>query len=213
MGCLYSSDKIAMLANICNWDQRLEAREIEKRGWSSSLCLWIMTIANGDGSFFCPEIRCKTNASGANQTTAWVPHAETKLGGMMCSGLLDFVSMSMHHDGLHVKGWLWQSERFIDLSDLKSLCQDIHKHAESHISNLTGAEIHHDFSFLLHAYGEEDNEENGSKMREFFWALLVKLSMLQEHECANLVWEAVKLRYAGGFYGRSLQTIPICDDS
>ncbi|KAF2819247.1 HET-domain-containing protein [Ophiobolus disseminans] len=196
LGCLYPSDKIAMLQNTCQWTKRLDTREVLNRGWSFSLCVWMLAIANGDGSFFCREDGCNTSGLLHN---AWAPSAQTNISALHCSGLIDHVAMELGESGLQTQGWLWKIDRFIDLPDLVPVIEAIDRDVpETEDSAWDGYE-----------FKRFPVEDKATKLKEFFWALLLKLSELKEVDVANLVWEAAKLRYRGGFYGRTLVSFPI----
>lgn len=175
LGCLYPSDKLAMLANTCHWEKRIDTREIDKRDWSFSLCIWMLAIANKDASFFCAEESCRTN--GLVENAAWAPRASTKLESMYCGGLLDHVSMRLDQDGLHTEGWLCKAERFLELRELIPLIKEIDQNVPEREKS---AWINYEFK----SYYEEDTK---TKLQEFFWSLLLRLSALGEDEIANLI--------------------------
>lgn len=49
-------DRLAILANLCDWDVRLDTQEIEKNHQSLSTCIFVLAILNGDHSLLYPEV-------------------------------------------------------------------------------------------------------------------------------------------------------------
>lgn len=52
----YLPDRLAILANLCDWDVRLDTKEIEKNHQSLSNCIFVLAILNGDHSLLYPEV-------------------------------------------------------------------------------------------------------------------------------------------------------------
>ncbi|KAF3925207.1 hypothetical protein ABW20_dc0103500 [Dactylellina cionopaga] len=50
--CKYVSDRLAILANLCNYQVRVNTAELRKRDFTFSACALAMTIMNNDLSFF-----------------------------------------------------------------------------------------------------------------------------------------------------------------
>jgi hypothetical protein len=55
---LIPSNKLAMLANSCDWMKRIDTREGNTTNWSFSACAWVLALSNGDTSFFCQDAAC-----------------------------------------------------------------------------------------------------------------------------------------------------------
>lgn len=112
--CSVPSDKIALVANCCNWRRRIGAELVNSPGYSYSACLWALAIMNGDASLFCQDPECATNDR--NHRMLWVPHEQTSLRQLTCGKATRGVPMRITTNGLATSGWLWKVFKFIDLS-------------------------------------------------------------------------------------------------
>jgi hypothetical protein len=50
------ADKLAIVANLCDYHLRLNTTELEKTQPSLSVCILVLAVANGDFSLLIPQI-------------------------------------------------------------------------------------------------------------------------------------------------------------
>ncbi|KAH8664370.1 heterokaryon incompatibility protein-domain-containing protein [Xylariales sp. PMI_506] len=128
------ADRIAIFANLCGYEERLNTVELEKSGHSLSLCILALSVANGDLSLLAPEMYKIPSGyspifpSGSSSEFSWV-HSLTKNLHLLDSAILlpssnttiveDARMYSLSSDGLSLLGTLWEIADFIDLEPIK----------------------------------------------------------------------------------------------
>ncbi|KAF4991859.1 hypothetical protein FDECE_13886 [Fusarium decemcellulare] len=133
-GLLRVSDKLAIVANMCEYHVRLNTTEIEKTQNSLATCVLVMSLLNNDLSLLVPQMyrmpestslefpsgkdaefswaHSLTRNTGLLQATKWNPFGQLPLDDM--SGI---VTLSQH--GLSTTGLVWGKSHFIELKQLQ----------------------------------------------------------------------------------------------
>ncbi|VUC20162.1 unnamed protein product [Clonostachys rosea] len=186
--CSQVADKVALVGNSCFWRNILDTREIIKQGLSYNACVWALALANGHASFLCQDPACKSSYK--EDRMLWVPTKSTTVSKLRCSDFINGAQMELTEAGLVTDGWLFRISRFIELGPLKERF------------------IESDKIFHEETDGSKEKKGFSKWYRDFFQDLLISLVKQREFAVAELVWKAVKKRVRGGFYGRSVYTIP-----
>ncbi|PGG96972.1 hypothetical protein GX51_07577 [Blastomyces parvus] len=92
--CSVLVNKLALVANCCDWFERVGADLLNRPDISYSTCLWTLAMMNGDASMFCQDPGCASTE----------PTRDVK--------------MRITEHGLETPGWLWKAAKFVDLSSL-----------------------------------------------------------------------------------------------
>ncbi|KAF2118639.1 heterokaryon incompatibility protein-domain-containing protein [Lophiotrema nucula] len=135
-----AADRLAICANLCDWDFRLDTYSIERTNLPLSACFIVLAMMNGDHSLLVPEL-CPTLAPvsdgphGVRGTEfSWTPsntnalmtsHLSTSNPKGMVYGITNANIYHMCSAGFRTEGVLWKIDRFINLIDLQT------KHAAS----------------------------------------------------------------------------------
>ena len=129
------SDRLAILANLCQYDVRLDTLALDQAGYGFSICALTLSVLNGDMSMLTgltDILEGKWGKQGALQSEekghqghgfSWCMPNNLSLG---CGVFLDketdvlrikVESLSTH--GLGVRGCLWLSDRIIDMAPVR----------------------------------------------------------------------------------------------
>ncbi|OJD18260.1 hypothetical protein AJ78_01699 [Emergomyces pasteurianus Ep9510] len=176
-GCSVPADKLALVANCCDWFKRVGADLVNRPDISYSACLWTLAMMNGDASMFCQDPACASTER--NQRMLWMPSKNTSLIKLACPKATRDVKMRITEHGLETPGWLWRVVKFVDLGSL----------------TLPASSVIYD-------------EESQLQHKKFYWTLLRKLSSINLHSAANVLWKGLKYRASSGIYGRHLVEVP-----
>ena len=116
-GSLVALDKLALVANVCNWQKTIDLSTLDTTKIGYYVCLWALAIINGDASFFCQDKDCVPGPNASRML--WVPHVATNLRKMICTGWINSVPMEISEQGLRTSGWLFRMTRWIDLGSTR----------------------------------------------------------------------------------------------
>ncbi|KAI1389582.1 heterokaryon incompatibility protein-domain-containing protein [Hypoxylon trugodes] len=126
------ADKLAIVANICNYDFRVNTSELDKTESRLGPCIMALALANGDFSLLVPQMyrtpedikfpshddsefswlhNLAQNLQHA-QSTDWNPFGPT-------SGSNNVSVVPLSEKGLSFAGFLWAVDRFLDLASLQ----------------------------------------------------------------------------------------------
>ncbi|KAI0837772.1 heterokaryon incompatibility protein-domain-containing protein [Hypoxylon sp. FL0890] len=127
-------DKLAIIANICSYDRRLNTVELEKTQRSLGACILTLALANGDFSLLIPQIyrspktvaiefpacdgdefswlHCLTQNLQDAESTDWNPYGPTTGGNSTAS-------IRLSEKGLSFPGILWNINKFLNLQTLQ----------------------------------------------------------------------------------------------
>jgi hypothetical protein len=137
------ADRLAIMANLCNYDIRLETRRLDSLGYGFSVCAMVLSVLNGDMSLLAgqnglarAEVRkvdklvSATGDQGGRHGFSWA------LGREVCLDGLPFVDKDevvlrisvkglRMEDGLSVEGTVWVVDRSLGLRSLEArlLCK------------------------------------------------------------------------------------------
>jgi hypothetical protein len=131
-------DRLAILANLCNYSMRLNTKTIEdvekssSENFSFSICVYTLAIANGDisllfGSKIQKEICMASEAKPSPRTRdpvvfSWVPSVETVLHNIPYpeefSGQYFLEDSALQEDGLSLLGYLWKVDHELSLTSI-----------------------------------------------------------------------------------------------
>ena len=134
------ADRIAIMANLCGYDIRLNPTELDRLGFNFSLCAFVLSIINGDMSMLQGYVHPMSNVSGKTEASKPQSHfKENKpVGFTWClpkSATLD--SLRYHEtdladsrfqlrpgiltaSGWLLDGWVWYFDHKIDLVPLRT---------------------------------------------------------------------------------------------
>ncbi|KAI9859244.1 MAG: hypothetical protein M1813_007018 [Trichoglossum hirsutum] len=123
----YIPDGLAILANLCNYPIRLDTTaltqyERERRGCvlSLSLCVYTLSIANGDLSF----LFCSKEEHGSQLVASWVPCSSMSIEGVDFiedEAPLMIAGCEIQAGGMVMPGFLWHIQDCVDLREIRSL--------------------------------------------------------------------------------------------
>jgi len=135
------ADRLAILANLCNYEVRLDSNELDRLGYNFSICAFVLSILNGDMSLLNGHVemmqgqRGKVDFLESDNVCAltrrpgytWCPPASANLDGMVYlerdKDHLRTSVISLTETGLLVQGWLWVVDHKIDVSAvIEKLC-------------------------------------------------------------------------------------------
>jgi Heterokaryon incompatibility protein (HET) len=132
-GCTIVSDRLAIMANSCNYQRRLNIPAVEKAGYHFSTCALTLAIMNGDVNPW-PEY-----ADSDSRQMAWVspvgdrPHVKKTTLAMIAPEFLvlwnrtygsrqdvlhdhpRLPGVRLDMDGFRTRGWLWVNDRQIKI--------------------------------------------------------------------------------------------------
>ncbi|PVH81654.1 hypothetical protein DL98DRAFT_571010 [Cadophora sp. DSE1049] len=124
-GNTHIPDRLAIMANLCNYDVRLNTIEIEKNHQHLGPCVFALALINGDFSLLYPEVyKGLENFKGCkidNNEFSWLRTTPNHLGRLEARFLNTFTynlpSPSTNDNitsaGLSVPGYLWKVDRKI----------------------------------------------------------------------------------------------------
>jgi hypothetical protein len=137
------SDRLAIVANLCEYQVRLKTAELEEKNYSFSTCLLVMALLNGDISIlqFWHELshspsRQIASAAGKReminecsmwQSFSWAPSQIASIQPchpLMGESPMRLVGSSLDHRGLAMQGWMWGIDQRVDLADLHNRFQE-----------------------------------------------------------------------------------------
>jgi hypothetical protein len=131
-------DRLAILANLCNYPMRLNTKTIEdvekssSENFSFSICVYTLAIANGDisllfGSKIQKEIDMASEAklgprSRDSVAFSWVPSVDTVLHNISYpeefGGQYFLEDSELQEDGLSLLGYLWKVDHELSLTGI-----------------------------------------------------------------------------------------------
>lgn len=133
------SDRLAIMANLCNFETRLDALELDELGFDFGICATVLAVINGDMSIMigCEDARATgkggrkdfllstmyTDELKNTRPFSWMLPGQTRLDQVSYLDIdadadllrLDVKSISLEN-GLQVEGCLWIADHTIDLS-------------------------------------------------------------------------------------------------
>ena len=122
-----ASDRPAILANLCDYPQRINTIEAEEHQISLSVCLFLLCIMNGDLSL----VTCHRNIRPSQRLGySWGPHRKESIRSALYSGFNlqewggnppRLVRPILSKRGLRLSGWIWKIGAQLDLSHIKQL--------------------------------------------------------------------------------------------
>ncbi|KAH7309890.1 hypothetical protein B0I35DRAFT_440777 [Stachybotrys elegans] len=187
--CTFVADKVALVTNCCSGSLTINTREIERLGLSYSACIWALAISTGEATFFCQDPECH-NPEKAKRMM-WAPSGATVLSDIRCTGCIKETRMEITEAGLSTTGWLFRIDRFLELAELQA------KYA-----------VDADDTCNADDTSSVDEDRVSTSESVFFEHLLTTLVSKGELALGELVWKAAKRRNRGGFYGRSVFSMP-----
>ncbi|KAH8661613.1 heterokaryon incompatibility protein-domain-containing protein [Tricladium varicosporioides] len=125
-------DRLAILANLCNYPLRLNTKTIEdmekstRENFSFSICVYTLAIANGDISLLFGSKMVSTAKHGPrirdSVVFSWVPSVDTALHNMPYpeefSEQYFLEDSELQEDGLSLLGYLWKVDHKLRLTSV-----------------------------------------------------------------------------------------------
>ncbi|KAK4869146.1 hypothetical protein LT330_006146 [Penicillium expansum] len=118
-------DRAAILANLCDYSQRINTIQAEEHQISLSVCLYLLCIMNGDLSL----VTCHRNIHPSQRLGySWGPHRKESIRSAIYNGFEvsewggnppRLVRPILSKQGLHLSGWIWKIGEKLDLSHIK----------------------------------------------------------------------------------------------
>lgn len=184
------ADRLAILANLCNYEVRIDSNELDRLGYNFSICAFVLSILNGDISLLngyaemMQGKRGKVDSLESDNVCAptrrlgytWCPSASTSLDGIVYldreKDHLRTRVVSLAESGLLVQGWLWAVDHEIDVTIVtEQLC--IRRSQSIVKQSITG---HVDRTLTI----------------EILVSLLCYLHKCAYHGLVNLIWTHVR---------------------
>lgn len=129
------ADRLAIIANLCGYQVRLNVAQIAKSDLPLSACVLMLALMNGDLSLLCPESynsdtrkKLLDVGSDTEQSPSWLrmqiddlKHLSRDIFPSDCyrSGQDDPSLYSLTNAGLVVPGCLWKLNTFLDLTEIQ----------------------------------------------------------------------------------------------
>jgi hypothetical protein len=175
------ADRLAIIANLCHFEKRLNTRELEGR--SLSTCILVLALLNGDLSLFSgiyPSVWASRSLNATGKTWQLPASQALKevytpvLGG---ANIGQIYSLSLTDDGdLDVEGHLWEVDTKVDFTEIQQ------KYA----------------GFNLH---DEDEVNMMPIYRDIYWDILLYLNRKGYPGLVKAIWEMVRKTYVGAPVG------------
>ncbi|ETS81505.1 hypothetical protein PFICI_06507 [Pestalotiopsis fici W106-1] len=133
------ADKLAIVANICGYDFRLDTTELEKSQSSLAICVLALAIGNGDFSLLVPQVyrepetTCLGKTSEDGSEFSWARGVAQSLQDLQMTDWNPFGSSSarvtstpvkLSQNGLSTPGCLWKVDEFVDLGIIQAKYAD-----------------------------------------------------------------------------------------
>ncbi|KAM3075256.1 hypothetical protein ACMFMG_007300 [Clarireedia jacksonii] len=171
------ADRLAIIANLCHFEKRLNTRELEGR--SLSTCILVLALLNGDMSLFSgiyPDVWTSRSLNAVGKTWQLPSSQALKevytpvLGG---ANIGQIYSFSLTDDGdLDLEGHLWEVGTKVDFSDIQR------KYAGSNLL-------------------DEDESNTMPIYRDIYWDILLHLNRNGYPGLVKAIWEIVRNTYIG----------------
>jgi hypothetical protein len=137
--CYFESDRLAIIANMCDYDFRLDTKAVSTNFHSLRLAILALALNNGDTSLLAPEAYPPPDEIYSGE--AYAEHASSSLlfqsffleaSRIEYCQIRDFINTrlqgvtpaSVTPDGLLLKSYLWSVDREIDFTPIQSTWAD-----------------------------------------------------------------------------------------
>lgn len=197
------SDRIAIIANLCDYEVRLDTYALESGNYPFSSCILALSVLNGDFSLLSTysQMLAMQSESGKDFPLTKYTDGRSKeraFSWVQClSGLSVFLEVNRRYrrrfgmprartkqrrptlsqEGLRVRGYLWE---VFELIDLRSVCQQIVSEWEKSLPKSKTRDLQ-----LV---------EDDSFTRNLLWAVLRELASTNRYDVADIIWRWEKPR-------------------
>ncbi|KAF9885869.1 hypothetical protein FE257_012247 [Aspergillus nanangensis] len=119
-------DRLAILANLCDFPVRVNTLVVEERGYGLSICAFVLALLNGDLSLVGAYQR-----GGKREESlgfSWGPPRDWKICSIDWeddSYLYRLVEPEILLGGLALSGWVWCVDRPLDMRDMRDKYRDV----------------------------------------------------------------------------------------
>ena len=127
--CWYPEDRIAILANMCGYEVRLNTEEVAKHCKSLRVGLLAIMLLNGDVSALAPEVYPVPSSSGVPSDSGLLSsfdsqvgrasYCSVKRGNLMVPHVYTHSHRASAGNGLPLHAYLWAVEGELDLTPIK----------------------------------------------------------------------------------------------
>lgn len=121
------SDRLAILANICQYSIRIDTTKVREKGYNLNTCLLTLSLLNGDLSLLVGlERSVWRQASPYSSGFSWLPPASTDLRPAKINTWMEgdeFFRLTDHKitsEGMSFLGILWDIASHVNLSELQA---------------------------------------------------------------------------------------------
>lgn len=126
--CRFEADKIAIMANLCNYERRLDTRTLVSNGYDLSTCMLALAAINGDVSFLDSFAMPQTfrTIQSASQKDALPSTAKNFLRKREWQKWNDdaaqdprLLEVSVALSGFRSRGWVWIVDQKLEFPELR----------------------------------------------------------------------------------------------
>jgi len=194
-GLYRAADRLAILANMCDYELRIDTDAIDKTDIPLSACFLALALINGDHSLTVPEVsrltayslRARVDDDLRTEFT-WAPHNTKSLSTCFLSssnprgmsfGENNPSLYSLSKEGFQTQGSLWRIDEFVDLGSIQ------HKYEEAWDRVKKMATTSSDFKGKLMV-----------ATTHILYSTLLELRSRDQIELANAIWQSVSGMFA-----------------
>ena len=198
-------DRLSILANLCNYEYRIDSRVLEQPQYAFTTCAMTLAILNGDMSLLgghggvdlatCGEIRVNarslrnvfvnddTDSSSNAFGFSWGPIPTGRLRDVMyreeLGDILRLKPSTLSMDGLRVSGMLWHVDHLVHVPETQTIFSSRWQQeleAQKTSDTITDASVRRSSTFA----------------REFLWTLLNELMATGHTKLVKSIWNFVQ---------------------
>lgn len=120
-------DRLAILANMCNYEVRLDTRELKSDAYSLSVCCLTLSLLNGDLSYVHANERVSGGDWPPSEAFSWCPSPSssiTDIGFVEEDEIFRMDIIEISGTGLLTRGRIWNLDEHVDLTSVKHTFQE-----------------------------------------------------------------------------------------
>ncbi|KAL8664898.1 MAG: hypothetical protein Q9168_007815, partial [Polycauliona sp. 1 TL-2023] len=193
------SDRLAIIANLCHYQTRINTIKADTDGLSFSLCVWVMALLNGDVTLCTPTSQTRRLGIAADEplseTSSWLPEPSLSLDTLRdfaeVGDRLRMKVIKVSPYGLICQGFLYQLSHWVDLSNLASRFRE--RWGDAKAKKTTNLSL------------------RTSTVCDFLVALLLELTSMHQEALVDALWHSTRLeilRGHGGSHNNETWLIP-----
>ncbi|OCL15254.1 hypothetical protein AOQ84DRAFT_224322 [Glonium stellatum] len=198
-----TADRLAIIANLCNYRLRLDTAKLEKSQYRLSTCILMLSLINGDFSLLLPEVYDSSQESNPVYTHksldfSWVP-SDAKMFNNIVADVLNptgvtvgqnnTISYQISDRGFSFPGVLWKIDEFLCLDKIKENYEESWSRLKNSSSTCTdgGLETAGERQFT----SKEIIGDQRLATTHIFFEILLELRASRQIEIADSIWQSI----------------------